>query len=466
MAYTQVKVPTGGKKITINAGKLQVPDEPIIPFVEGDGTGRDIWRASVRVFDAAVKKAYGGKRKIHWMEVYAGEKSFKQSQTWLPDETAQAFTEFMVGIKGPLTTPIGGGIRSLNVALRQLLDLYVCMRPVRYFKGVPSPLVHPEYVDMVIFRENTEDIYTGIEFQYGTDDDKKFMTMFKEAFPKEYEKIRFPDTAAIGIKPVSVEGTERLVRAAISWSLENKRKNVNLVHKGNIMKYTEGAFKDWGYALAKREFRNEIVTERESWVLGNKEKDPNLTVQENASLVDPGFDMMSPDQQASIVKEVEDALAIWPTHGDGKWKTKLLVKDSIADVSLQFVLIRPRDYDVIATLNLNGDYISDAIAAQVGGIGIAPGANINYETGHAIFEATHGTAPKYADLDKVNPGSVVLSGEMMLRYMGWREAADLIIKGMEGAVAAKTVTYDFARLMHGATEVKCSEFGDAIINHM
>jgi isocitrate dehydrogenase len=466
MAYTQVKVPTGGKKITISAGKLQVPDEPIIPFVEGDGTGRDIWRASVRVFDAAVKKAYGGKRKIHWMEVYAGEKSFKQSQTWLPDETAQAFTEFMVGIKGPLTTPIGGGIRSLNVALRQLLDLYVCMRPVRYFKGVPSPLVHPEYVDMVIFRENTEDIYTGIEFQYGTDDDKKFMTMFKEAFPKEYEKIRFPDTAAIGIKPVSVEGTERLVRAAISWSLENKRKNVNLVHKGNIMKYTEGAFKDWGYALAKREFRNEIVTERESWVLGNKEKDPNLTVQENASLVDPGFDMMSPDQQASIVKEVEDALAIWPTHGDGKWKTKLLVKDSIADVSLQFVLIRPRDYDVIATLNLNGDYISDAIAAQVGGIGIAPGANINYETGHAIFEATHGTAPKYADLDKVNPGSVVLSGEMMLRYMGWTEAADLIIKGMEGAVAAKTVTYDFARLMHGATEVKCSEFGDAIINHM
>jgi isocitrate dehydrogenase len=466
MTYTQVKVPTGGKKITISAGKLQVPDEPIIPFVEGDGTGRDIWRASVRVFDAAVKKAYGGKRKIHWMEVYAGEKSFKQSQTWLPDETAQAFTEFMVGIKGPLTTPIGGGIRSLNVALRQLLDLYVCMRPVRYFKGVPSPLVHPEYVDMVIFRENTEDIYTGIEFQYGTDDDKKFMTMFKEAFPKEYEKIRFPDTAAIGIKPVSVEGTERLVRAAISWSLENKRKNVNLVHKGNIMKYTEGAFKDWGYALAKREFRNEIVTERESWVLGNKEKDPNLTVQENASLVDPGFDMMSPDQQASIVKEVEDALAIWPTHGDGKWKTKLLVKDSIADVSLQFVLIRPRDYDVIATLNLNGDYISDAIAAQVGGIGIAPGANINYETGHAIFEATHGTAPKYADLDKVNPGSVVLSGEMMLRYMGWTEAADLIIKGMEGAVAAKTVTYDFARLMHGATEVKCSEFGDAIINHM
>jgi isocitrate dehydrogenase len=342
----------------------------------------------------------------------------------------------------------------------------VCMRPIRYFNGVPSPQLHPEYVDMVVFRENTEDIYTGIEFQYGTEDDKKFMAMFKEAFPKEYKKMRFPDTAAIGIKPVSVEGTERLVRAAIQWALENKRKSVNLVHKGNIMKYTEGAFKDWGFTLAKREFRNEIVTERESWALGNKEKSPDLTVEENAKLVDPGFDMMSPDQQASIKKEVEDALALWPTHGDGKWKSKLMIKDSIADVTLQFVLIRPRDYSVIATLNLNGDYISDAIAAQVGGIGIAPGANINYETGHAIFEATHGTAPKYADLDKVNPGSVILSGEMMFRYMGWTEAADLIIKGMEGAVAAKTVTYDFARLMDNAKEVKCSEFGDAIIKHM
>ncbi len=466
MAYSQVKVPTDGTKITIKAGRLHVPDEPIIPFVEGDGTGRDIWHASVRVFDAAVQKAYAGKRKIHWMEVYAGEKSFRQFQTWLPDETVQAFTEFLVGIKGPLTTPIGGGIRSLNVALRQLLDLYVCMRPIRYFTGVPSPLVHPEYVNMVVFRENTEDIYTGIEFQYGTEENKKFVALFKEVFPKEYEKIRFPDTSAIGIKPVSVEGTERLVRAALKWALENKRKNVNLVHKGNIMKYTEGAFKDWGYTLARREFRDEIVTERESWVLGNKEQNPDLTVEENARLVDPGFEMMSPDQQSSIKREVEDALALWPTHGDGKWKTKLLVKDSIADVSLQFVLIRPRDYDVIATLNLNGDYISDAIAAQVGGIGIAPGANINYVTGHAIFEATHGTAPKYADLDKVNPGSVILSGEMMLRYMGWTEAADLIIKGMEGAVAAKTVTYDFARLMPGATEVKCSEFGDAIINHM
>ncbi len=466
MAYTQVKVPTGGAKITISGGRLQVPDEPIIPFVEGDGTGRDIWRASVRVFDAAVQKAYGGKRKIHWMEVYAGEKAFKQFQTWLPDETVQAFTEFLVGIKGPLTTPIGGGIRSLNVALRKLLDLYVCQRPVRYYNGVPSPVKHPEYVDMVIFRENTEDIYTGIEFANGTEDNIKFKKMFKEAFPKEYAKMRFPDTAGIGIKPVSVEGTERLVRAAIQWSLENKRKSVNFVHKGNIMKFTEGAFKDWGYALARREFREQIVTERETWILGNKESKPGLTVEENARMIDPGFDMMSPDQQNGIKREVEEALKLWPTHGDGKWKKMLLIKDSIADVSLQFTLIRPRDYDVIATLNLNGDYLSDALAAQVGGIGIAPGANINYETGHAIFEATHGTAPKYADLDKVNPGSVILSGEMMLRYLGWTEAADLIVKGMEGAVAAKTVTYDFARLMDGATEVKCSEFGDAIIKHM
>jgi isocitrate dehydrogenase len=466
MAYTQFKVPEGGEKITVKDGKLQVPEQPIIPYVEGDGTGRDIWRASVRVFDAAIQKAYAGKRKVHWMEVFAGEKSFRQFKAWLPDETVEAFKEFLVGIKGPLTTPIGGGIRSLNVALRKLLDLYVCQRPVRYYNGVPSPVKHPEYVDMVIFRENTEDIYTGIEFQLGTDDNTRFMKLFKEAFPKEYAKMRFPDTAAIGIKPVSVEGTERLVRAAIKWSLENKRKSVNFVHKGNIMKFTEGAFKDWGYALAKREFRNEIVTERESWILGNKEKTPALSVEENARLIDPGFVMMSPDQQNDIKREVETALKLWATHGDGKWKSKLMIKDSIADVSLQFTIIRPRDYDVIATLNLNGDYLSDALAAQVGGIGIAPGANINYVTGHAIFEATHGTAPKYADLDKVNPGSVILSGEMMFRYLGWTEVADLIVKGMEGAVAAKTVTYDFARLMDGATEIKCSEFGDAIIKHM
>jgi len=466
MAYTNIIVPPDGAKISIEDGKLNVPNNPIIPFIEGDGTGRDIWRASVRVFDAAVEKAYGGQRKIHWMEVYAGEKSFRQFKTWLPDETVEAFSEFLVGIKGPLTTPIGGGIRSLNVALRKLLDLYVCQRPVRYYNGVPSPVKHPEYVDMVIFRENTEDIYTGIEFANGTEDNKKFKQIFKEAFPKEYAKIRFPDTAGIGIKPVSVEGTERLVRAAIQWSLANKRKSVNFVHKGNIMKFTEGAFKDWGYALAKREFRDEIVTERETWILGNKEKDADLSVEENAKAIDPGFDMMSPDQQNGIKREVEEALKLWDTHGGGKWKSKLLIKDSIADVSLQFTLIRPRDYDVIATLNLNGDYLSDALAAQVGGIGIAPGANINYISGHAIFEATHGTAPKYADLDKVNPGSVILSGEMMFRYLGWTEVADLIVKGMEGAVAAKTVTYDFARLMDGATEVKCSEFGDAIIKHM
>jgi isocitrate dehydrogenase len=466
MAYQLVKVPEGGAKISIYNGKLQVPDNPILPFIEGDGTGRDIWRASVRVFDAAVEKAYGGKRKIHWMEVFAGEKAFHQFQTWLPDETIEAFTEFMVGIKGPLTTPIGGGIRSLNVALRKLLDLYVCQRPVRYYTGVPSPVKHPEYVDMVIFRENTEDIYTGIEFAYGTEENKKFKELLKEVFPKEYAKMRFPDTAGIGIKPVSMEGTERLVRAAIQWALDNKRKSVNFVHKGNIMKFTEGAFKDWGYALAKREFRNAIVTERESWILGNREKNANLSVEENARQIDPGFEMMSPAQQDDIKKEVEEALKLWDTHGDGKWKSKLMIKDSIADVSLQFTIIRPKDYDVIATLNLNGDYLSDALAAQVGGIGIAPGANINYMTGHAIFEATHGTAPKYADLDKVNPGSVILSGEMMFRYLGWTEVADLIVKGMEGAIAKKIVTYDFARLMDAATEVKCSEFGDAIIKNM
>jgi len=466
MAYTQFKVPAGGEKITIKDGKLQVPDNPIIPFVEGDGTGRDIWRASVRVFDAAVQKAYGSKREIHWMEVYAGEKAFRQFNTWLPDETVEAFKEFLVGIKGPLTTPIGGGIRSLNVALRKLLDLYVCQRPVRYYNGVPSPVKHPEYVDMVIFRENTEDIYTGIEFQLGTEDNKKFKKLFKEAFPNEYAKMRFPDTAGIGIKPVSSEGTERLVRAAIKWSLTNKRKIISLVHKGNIMKFTEGAFKDWGYGVAKREFRNDIVTERETWILGNKEKNPNLSVEENATAIDPGFDMMSPAQQNDIKKEVEEALALWPTHGEGKWKSKLLIKDTIADIVFQQTITRAREFDVLATPNLNGDYISDALAAQVGGMGIAPGANINYVTGHAIFEATHGTAPKYADLDKVNPGSVILSGEMMFRYLGWTEVADLIIKGMEGAINAKTVTYDLARMMDGATEIKCSEFGDAIIKHM
>src|SRR6266705_965354 len=372
----------------------------------------------------------------------------------------------MSGIKGPLTTPIGGGFRSLNVALRKLLDLYVCLRPVRYYNGVPSPVKHPEYVDMVVFRENTEDIYTGIEFINGTEENKKFRALLKENFPKEYAKIRFPDTAGIALKPVSVEGTERLIRAAIKWALANKRKNMNIVHKGNIMKYTEGAFMEWGYALAKREFRNDVVSERETWILGNKEQNPNLSGADNAKMIDPGFDMMSPDQQNDIKKEVEEALKLWPTHGDGKWKSKLLLKDSIADVTLQFVLIRPRDYDVLATLNLNGDYLSDALAAQVGGIGIAPGANINYITGHAIFEATHGTAPKYANQDKVNPGSVILSGALMFEYMGWTAAADLIIKGMDGAIGNKTVPYDFARLMEGAKEVKCRAFADAVIGKM
>jgi isocitrate dehydrogenase len=466
MAYQNIQIPTRGEKITIQDGKLQVPDRPILPFVEGDGTGRDIWRASVRVFNAAVQKAYDGKRQVQWMEVFAGEKSFSRFGSWLPEETVQAFTEFLVGIKGPLTTPVGGGIRSLNVALRKALDLYVCQRPLRYFIGVPSPVKHPEYVDMVIFRENTEDIYTGIEFAYGTPDSEEFKRLLEANFPKDFEKIRFPDTAGFGIKPVSVQGTERLVRAAIHWALENRRRNVTLVHKGNIMKFTEGAFRDWGYALAAREFRAETVSERESWILANQEKNPELSVEENARLIEPGYEMMSPEQKQKVCGEVSTALQLQPTHGNGKWKSKLLVKDTIADVTLQHVLTRPRDFDVIATLNLNGDYLSDALAAQVGGMGIAPGANINYDTGHAIFEATHGTAPKYADLDKVNPGSVILSGEMMFHYLGWHEAADRIVKGMMGAIQTRTVTYDFARLMDKAVEVKCSEFGDEIIRHM
>jgi isocitrate dehydrogenase len=466
MAYKDVIVPTHGSKITIRNGILTVPDNPIIPFVEGDGTGRDIWRASVRVFDTAVEKAYKGERKIHWMEVYAGEKSFNMFQNWLPDETTQAFKEFLVGIKGPLTTPIGGGIRSLNVALRQLLDLYVCLRPVRYFNGVPSPMKRPQDVDIVIFRENTEDIYTGIEFEYGTQEHKNFMQLFKKSFLAEYDAIRFPDTSGLSIKPISVEGTERLVRAAIQWTLDNKHRRITLIHKGNIMTHTEGAFVDWGYDLAKREFRNQIVTERETWILGNKEADPRLSVEENAKMLNYGFSMMSEDQQNKLKQEVEEALKLWDTHGNGQWKHKLLINDMLADVAIHSVLTHPSDFDVIATMNLNGDYISDYIAAMVGGIGIAPGANINYVTGHAIFEATHGTAPKYTDLDKVNPGSVVLSGEMMFHYMGWIEAADLIIKGMEGAIGAKTVTYDFERLMEGATLLSCSQFGDAIIKNM
>ncbi|MBK8915286.1 MAG: isocitrate dehydrogenase (NADP(+)) [Phycisphaerales bacterium] len=495
--YTTTTVPAGDR-ITMSGGKLSVPDRPVIPFIRGDGTGPDIWKSSVAVFDAAVERAYGGKRKIAWMEVFAGEDAFNRFQNWLPDDTVNAFREFIVGIKGPLTTPVGGGIRSLNVALRQLLDLYVCLRPVRWFKGVPSPVKRPQDVDMVIFRENTEDIYAGIEYAAGTPEAQKVLDFWQQTFPKEFAKIRFGtrdaatrwqsqlesiggpkrDAAAegvfgvgIGIKPVSYLGTERLVHSAIAYALREKRRSVTLVHKGNIMKFTEGAFKDWGYQIAQRFFREKTVTERESWILGNREANPKITSEENARMIDPGFDMMTPEQRKKVVAEVDAAMTLWPTHGDGKWKSRLLIRDAIADITLQQVLTRPRDFDVIATLNLNGDYLSDALAAQVGGIGIAPGGNINYITGHAVFEATHGTAPKYANLDQVNPGSVILSGEMMLRYMGWGEAADLIIRGMDGAISAKTVTYDFERLMkaEGDTQVKkvkCSEFGQAVIRHM
>ncbi|MBI3202736.1 MAG: NADP-dependent isocitrate dehydrogenase [Myxococcales bacterium] len=456
--------PKAGQPITMSGNKLSVPDQPIIPYIEGDGTGPDIWRASSRVLDAAVEKAYGGKRKLAWYEVYAGEKSKKMFDSWLPDETVEAYRKYLVGIKGPLTTPVGKGIRSLNVALRQQLDLYVCLRPVRWFTNVPSPVKRPGDVNMVIFRENTEDIYAGIEWESGSAEAKKVIQFLQQEMG--VKKIRFPETSGIGIKPVSREGTERLVKAAIEYALETKRKSVNLVHKGNIMKFTEGGFRDWGYALATREFRAQVVTERESWILGNLEANPKLTAEENAKLIEPGYDMAPPEAQAEIRGEVEAAMKLAPTHGGGKWKNMLRIKDSIADITLQQVLTRPKEFDVIATLNLNGDYLSDALAAQVGGIGIAPGGNINYVTGHAVFEATHGTAPKYANLDKVNPGSVILSGEMMLRHLGWNEAADLVIKGMDGAIGAKTVTYDFARLLEGAKEVKCSEFASAMIEHM
>ncbi len=428
----KLAVPPQGQKITIHNGKLTVPDQPIIPFIEGDGTGPDIWRASVRVMDAAVAKAYGGKRKIHWMEVFAGQKSNDLFNTWLPDETVQACRDYLVSIKGPLTTPIGGGIRSLNVALRQMLDLYVCLRPVRWFKGVPSPVKTPEKVDMVIFRENTEDIYAGIEFEAGSADSKKFLDAFKEAFPKQYAKIRFPNSSGIGIKPVSQEGTDRLFRSAVEYAIANGRRSVTIVHKGNIMKFTEGAFRNWAYALAEKEFADKVYT----WEQWERTKAAKGEKEANA------------EQDAA------------------KKAGKIIIKDAIADITLQQVLTRPDEFDVIATMNLNGDYLSDALAAQVGGIGIAPGGNINYVTGHAVFEATHGTAPKYANLDKVNPGSVILSGEMMLRYMGWTEAADAIISAMDKTIAQKTVTYDFARLMEGAKEVKCSEFGDALIRNL
>lgn len=458
-------VPNRGETIRMTAaGQLEVPDEPIIPFIEGDGTGPDIWRASKYVLDGAVEKAYGGRRSIAWLEVYAGEKAKRQFDDWLPEATIEAYRRYLVGIKGPLTTPVGKGIRSLNVALRQLLDLYVCLRPVRWFDRVPSPVKRPGDVDIVIFRENTEDIYAGVEWAAESPQARKLIEFLQTELG--VTKIRFPETSGIGIKPVSREGTERLVRAAIRYALKNGRSNVTLVHKGNIMKFTEGAFRDWGYALAKREFRSDIVTERERWILSNAEASPSLNLDEQARLIEPGYDMAPPESQAEIQAEVKSGLELVPTHGQGRHQAKLLIRDSIADISLQQVLTRPRDFSVIATLNLNGDYLSDALAAQVGGIGIAPGGNINYESGHAIFEATHGTAPKYANLDKVNPGSVILSGEMMLRHLGWYEAADCIIIGMNGAIGAGTVTYDFARLMDGAREVKCSEFAQAVVNHM
>ncbi len=432
MTYKNLQVPAGGAKIGIQSGKLEVPDNPVIPYVEGDGTGRDIWKATQRVLDAAVEKAYHGKRKIYWMEVFAGEKAFNQFGSWLPDETVEAFREFLVGIKGPLTTPIGGGIRSLNVALRKALDLYVCQRPVRYFAGVPSPVKHPEYVDMVVFRENTEDIYAGIEFEYGTEENRHFKDLLQEHFPKEYAKMRFPETSGIGIKPVSKEGTSRLVEAAIGWALENNRRSVTLVHKGNIMKFTEGAFRNWGYEVAEKEFGDRVYT----WAQWERTRSDEGEEQANA-------------EQESALKA-----------------GKLLIKDVIADIVFQQTITRAREFDVLATMNLNGDYLSDALAAQVGGIGIAPGGNINYTTGHAVFEATHGTAPKYADKDMVNPGSLVLSGEMMFRYMGWDEAADRIVQGMENAIVDKTVTYDFHRLMDNAMLLKTSQFGDAVIERM
>ena len=428
----KITPPPEGEKITISNGKLHVPDTPVIPYIEGDGIGRDITRAMLPVLNAAVSKAYNDRKKIHWMEIYAGEKANKLSGSWLPDDTLDACREYLVSIKGPLTTPIGGGIRSLNVALRQILDLYVCLRPVRWYQGVPSPTKNPQNVDMVIFRENTEDIYVGIEFESGSEENKKFLELFRENFPNYYAKIRFPDTSGIGIKPVSSEGTQRLVRAAIKYAIDNNRKSVTIVHKGNIMKFTEGAFRNWAYQLADTEFADQTYT----WTQWERTK------------AEKGEEAANEEQKQALAAG------------------RILVKDAIADITLQQVLTRPKEFDVIVTMNLNGDYLSDALAAQVGGIGIAPGGNINYVTGHAIFEATHGTAPKYADLDKVNPGSLILSGEMMLRYMGWTEAADLIIKSMDETISSKTVTYDFARLMDNPKEVKCSEFGEALIANM
>jgi isocitrate dehydrogenase len=456
-------LPTQGTQITYSGGKYTVPDQPIIPFIEGDGTGRDIWKASVRVFDAAVAKAYGGKRKIAWYEVYAGEKAMTTFKTWLPDDTIEALKLLRVGIKGPLTTPVGGGIRSLNVGLRQILDLYACVRPVKWY-GVPSPVKHPERMNLTIYRENTEDVYAGIEWAEGTPEVKKLINFLNNQLLKGTKKqIRLD--SGVGIKPISITGTKRLVRKAIEHALENNLKSVTLVHKGNIQKFTEGAFRAWGYELAVEEFRDKVVTERESWILDNKDKNPNLSVEQNAAMVEPGLEFAPQEFRESVYKEVKACLdAISKTHGNGQWKKKLLVNDRIADSIFQQVVTRADEYQVLATPNLNGDYLSDACAAQIGGLGIAPGANIG--DGYAMFEATHGTAPKYADLDVINPGSVMLSGVMMFEFLGWREAAQMIEDAIRKTIEQKKVTYDFHRLMEGATKVKTSEFADFIIGNM
>jgi isocitrate dehydrogenase len=464
VSYNGLPAPANGARITYSNGRYQVPDNPIIPFIEGDGTGRDIWKASVRVFDAAVQKAYGGKRRVAWYEVFAGEKAKAEFNNWLPDDTVNAIREFRVAIKGPLTTPVGGGMRSLNVALRQILDLYACVRPVKYYKGTPSPVKHPERMDLVIYRENTEDVYAGIEWEQGTPEAAKLIEFLNKDMLKGSKKQVRLDSG-VGIKPISVTGTKRLVRMAIQFALDTGRKSVTLMHKGNIQKFTEGAFRKWGYELAIQEFRDKIVTERESWILDNKDKNPNLTIEENANLTEPGLEFATEEFRQSIYQEVRDVLnAIYATHGKSAWKRKLMVNDRIADSIFQQVVTRADEYSVLATSNLNGDYISDACAAQVGGLGIAPGANIG--DGYAIFEATHGTAPKYADKDVINPGSVILSGVMMFRLMGWNEAADLIEHGMERTIEQKQVTYDFERLMEGATKVTTSGFASHIIENM
>ena len=463
-SYNGLPVPADGARITYSNGRYGVPENPLIPFIEGDGTGRDIWKASVRVFDAAVQKAYQGKRRVVWYEVFAGEKAKAKFDSWLPDETVDAIRDLRVAIKGPLTTPVGGGIRSLNVALRQLLDLYACVRPVKYYRGTPSPVKHPERMDIVIYRENTEDVYAGIEWEQGTPEVRKLIDFLNKDMLKGGKKQVRLDSG-VGIKPISITGTKRLVRMAIQFALASGRKSVTLVHKGNIQKYTEGAFRQWGYDLATQEFRDRVVTERESWILDNKDKNPNLTVEQNAALIEPGLEFATEEFRQSVYQEVKSVLAaIGATHGKGAWKKKLLINDRIADSIFQQVVTRADEYTVLATSNLNGDYISDACAAQVGGLGIAPGANIG--DGYAIFEATHGTAPKYADKDVINPGSLILSGVMMFRFLGWNEAADLIEHGLERTIEQKKVTYDFERLMEGATKVKTSEFANFIIENM